>query len=324
MKNRSIPTWTPLLLSLAASIAFAIVLVVGTANFRHTAARIGDDAELLDHAFDLCECAAGLLGACAVASIMFIARRLKRRLEQVAEENRHMRQMEKFRRDFVSDVTHEIRTPLTGIMGAVEMLRDHADGLSAKERADLMDVIGTQSGRLNRLALDILSLSRIESRKDSGKLDFAPGNLDAMMENVHAAFLPSAKLKNIELRLVRNDSTVLSCDIALIEQAVANLVENALRYSNSKSIEMSLSSMPSKAIIAVTDHGVGIPPEHRKRIFERFYQVDRSRAKGGTGLGLAIVKHIANLHNGEAAIADTPGGGATFTLTLPSDVNERP
>ena len=311
------PAWLPPLLSLAASIVFAAVLVVETLNFRHTAARAGDDAAMLEQAFDLCKCAAGLLGACAVASIVFLTRRLKHRLATVAAENEQMRQLEQFRRDFVADVTHEIRTPLTGIMGAVEMLKDHPERLSAQEREALMDVVVSQSGRLNRLALDILSLSRLDARRDSGKLDFAPDDLKVAVENVHAAFVPAAKLKQIELKLPHADSVTVPCDISLIEQAIANLVENAIRYSDSPTVELSLASLPAKAIIAVTDHGHGIAKEHQKRIFERFYRVDKSRAQSGTGLGLAIVKHIAHLHGGEAAIADTPGGGATFTLTLP-------
>lgn len=317
MFRKKLSFWLPPALSLAASIVFAVVLIVQTVNFRHNAAvSAGDDAESLERALEWGECVAGLLGACAVASVLFVARRLKQRLEQVAAENAHMKAMEQFRRNFVSNVTHEIRTPLTGITGAAEMLLDQPDKFDARERRELLGVIGVQARKLDRLALDILSLARIESRKESGPRNFAPCKLDELLEKTVETFKYEAIAKGTELKIVRADQAEVECDAQLVEQALGNLIENALRYSGSRQVELSLVRTPAQIAISVVDHGHGIPAQHQKRIFERFYQVDPSRSKGGTGLGLAIVKHIAALHGGESAVADTPGGGATFTLTI--------
>ena len=317
MFRKKLSFWLPPALSLAASIVFAVVLIVQTVNFRHNAAvSAGDDAESLERALEWGECVAGLLGACAVASVLFVARRLKQRLEQVAAENAQIKAMEKFRRNFVSDVTHEIRTPITGITGAAEMLLDQPDKLSADERRELLGVIDAQARKLDRLALDILSLARIESRKESGPLDFKPCDLKALLARTVETFKYEAKSKGVEIEILRADEAEAACDAPLVEQAIGNLVENALRYSGSGRVELSLVRMSTQIAISVVDHGRGIPAAHQKRIFERFYQVDPSRSKGGTGLGLAIVKHIAALHGGESAVADTPGGGATFTLTI--------
>lgn len=317
MLRKKLLFWLPPALSVVASIVFAIVLTVETINFRQNAAvTAGGDAESLERTLDWCEYAAGLLGACAVAAVMFVAWRLKQRLELVAAENAQIKAMEKFRRNFVSDVTHEIRTPITGITGAAEMLLDQPDKLNADERRELLGVIDAQARRLDRLALDILSLARIESRKESGPLDFKPCDLKELLARTVETFKYEAKSKGVEIEILRADEAEAACDAPLVEQAIGNLVENALRHSGSGRVELSLVRTSTQIAISVVDHGRGIPAAHQKRIFERFYQVDPSRSKGGTGLGLAIVKHIAALHGGESAVADTPGGGATFTLTI--------
>ena len=115
-----------------------------------------------------------------------------------------------------------------------------------------------------------------------------------------------------------NHCTV-SGDADLLEQALINLIENALRYSNGKSITLSVTQKGANAVLTVKDDGIGIAPEHHDRLFERFYRVDKSRSRelGGTGLGLAIVKHIALIHNGKAGIISSPGKGAEFRITLP-------
>ena len=123
----------------------------------------------------------------------------------------------------------------------------------------------------------------------------------------------------IRLELGELPSVIVSCDARLVEHAISNLVENALRYSGSPDVKISLAVRDNNAVVAVEDHGVGIPPEHRTRIFERFYRVDKNRSRdhGGTGLGLAIVKHIAQLHHGTATLAPVAGGGCRFELAFP-------
>jgi two-component system phosphate regulon sensor histidine kinase PhoR len=225
--------------------------------------------------------------------------------------------LETFRREFVSNVSHEIKTPLTGILGAVDVLTEDA-ALAPEDRVAMFQVVKEQSVRLNRLAQDILALSRIERGQMDARRDFATCNLSDALRNVFTLMKPKAAAQGVGLVLLRNDRLCAVCDAHLIEDALQNLVENALRYANSKTVELSLAAEGGRAAFSVADHGVGIAPEHRNRLFERFYRVDkaRSRALGGTGLGLAIVKHIAQLHGGTVRIATTPGGGCTFTFTV--------
>jgi signal transduction histidine kinase len=129
---------------------------------------------------------------------------------------------------------------------------------------------------------------------------------------------PKAASQGVGLVLLRNDRVRIACDAALIDEAVQNLIENALRYSGSLTIELSLEVDGGYAKISVIDHGIGVSKEHQARIFERFYRVDkaRSREMGGTGLGLAIVKHIAQLHDGEVSIVSESGKGSIFTISF--------
>ncbi len=315
--------WLPPLLSFAASVVFAIVLAVETATFRRDVQTLdAAEAHAVTTALDLCECAAGLVGACAVASILLLARRLKRRLDRVAAENAAIRRHEAFRRASVSNVTHEIRTPLTGILAAVELLDAEAAGgaLDGAERRALLAVLRSESARLDRLAQDILSLARIEARAESdGRGEMQEAELAEILAQVHVRMKPKAEVAGVELAVVRAARVRRRCDAELVEQALANLVENALRHSGSPRIELTLAAgADGRGVFTVADFGVGIPAADRARVFERFYRVDkaRSRAQGGTGLGLAIVKHIAQLHGGAAALECPRTGGCRFTLSI--------
>lgn len=268
--------------------------------------------------------AAVLLGAGIGLVIFFCLRRFRSRLVQLAGERdakerllEEMRRLEKFRREFVSNVTHEIRTPLTGILGAVDVLCED-DSLSPDDRSAMLNVLREQSVRLDKLSRDILSLARIEHSEECGRRDFAVCDLSDVMKNVFTLMRPKAAAAGVGLVLLRNDHVKMACDAARLEEAVQNLVENALRYSGSLTIELSLESDGGRAKIAVTDRGVGVPQEHQARIFERFYRVDKARSRkiGGTGLGLAIVKHIVQLHGGEVSLVSEEGKGCTFILSF--------
>jgi signal transduction histidine kinase len=143
-------------------------------------------------------------------------------------------------------------------------------------------------------------------------------DLSDVMKNVFTLMKPKAASQGVGLVLLRNDRVRIACDAALIDEAVQNLIENALRYSGSLTIELSLEVDGGHAKISVIDHGIGVSKEHQARIFERFYRVDkaRSREMGGTGLGLAIVKHIAQLHDGEVSIVSESGKGSIFTISF--------
>ena len=270
---------------------------------------------------------AGLVGACGILLLFLFMDRLlahNRALARERDEQERkldaLRRAEEFRRTFVSDVTHEIRTPLTGILAAADMLQECGDG----ERPALTEMIRKESGRLNGLVSDVLSLAQLEHAPGETPHSFAAADLDDVVREVADRMKPKADAAGVRLHVHADAPVTCMCDARLIGQALDNLVENALRYSGSKDVAITLKEEAGRALLAVEDHGAGIPPEHRARIFERFYRVDKARSRelGGTGLGLAIVKHIARLHGGEATLAETPGGGCIFTVSVPVDRNE--
>ena len=268
---------------------------------------------------------AGLVGAGGILLLFLFMDRLLARNRALARERdeqarklAELHRAEEFRRTFVSDVTHEIKTPLTGILAAVDLLPES----EGAERQALVAMVRKESLRLNGLVHDVLSLAQLEQAPGEAPHSFAAADLDDIVREVADRMRPKAEAAGIALQ-VRADGRPAPCvcDARLIGQALDNLVENALRYSGSKDVVIALSRAADRMLLTVEDHGAGIPPEHRARIFERFYRVDkaRSREQGGTGLGLAIVKHIARLHGGDAVLAETPGGGCSFTLSVPVD-----
>lgn len=271
--------------------------------------------------------AAGGSGACIILMLILIARRNEARIARLAAERdakekllAEMRKLESFRRDFVSNVTHEIKTPITGILGAVDILTDSAaQQLDATERAEVLNVLRNQSVRLNALAEDILSLAKLEQAESSPPAAFAPCNVADVVRTAANLAKPAAEKADVKLETAAPADLDRPCDARLVEEAVSNLINNAIRYSGSPVVKIALDQRPDgKARIRVIDHGIGIPKEAQGRIFERFYRVDkgRSRELGGTGLGLAIVKHIALLHGGTISVESEPGNGCTFTLVV--------
>jgi two-component system phosphate regulon sensor histidine kinase PhoR len=269
-------------------------------------------------------------GALIVAALFFFTRRYEQRLSRLAAEHdlqekmmEEMRKLERFRSNFISNVTHEIRTPVTGILGATEMLADDAEPLDGKDRAELQNVLKSHSLRLVALVDDILALARLEKAEAEHDASFAPCDVADIVQTAVNLVRSTARNAGISLTFVRKPqdakSFVRPCDARLIESAVTNLMQNALRHSGSKDVEISVEKTSSgKAAVSVIDHGIGIPEECQPRLFERFYRIDknRSRSLGGTGLGLAIVKHIAQLHGGEVKVSSRPGEGTTFTLVI--------
>lgn len=269
------------------------------------------------------------IGALVILALYLFTRRYELRLSRLAAERdlqnkllAEMRKLEKFRRDFISNITHEIRTPVTGILGAVEILADASAKLDDADRTELQNVLKDQSVRLNALVDDILALAQLEKAETENAAEFEPFDVSDIVRTAVDLALPQAAKAGIEITssTVPYPSSLLRpCDPRLIESAVTNLIQNAIRYSGSKRIEIKLeATKDGKASVSVIDHGIGIPSECQSRLFERFYRVDknRSRALGGTGLGLAIVKHIVQLHGGEVSVASSPGDGAAFTFTI--------
>ncbi len=240
-----------------------------------------------------------------------------------SKESAEVEEAEDFRRAFTATVAHELKTPLTAILGATEMLGDGSD-LSESERKELIAIVHEQAGRLSSLVKDILALTQIERKEFASRADFVPVPLHEVVATAVSLATARAKKKGIRLMLTRNDPASVSGDAHLLEQALGNLIENAFRYSESARVEVALvtESAASGVLLTVTDYGVGIPKDALPHVFERFYRVDktRSRALGGTGLGLAIVKHIALLHGGEVAVDSTPGRMTVFSIRLPKSL----
>ena len=237
----------------------------------------------------------------------------------VLDDVTRVRQLENVRRDFVANASHELRTPVTSIKGFVETLLDGAlDDRQSAER--FLHIILNQTNRLDALVNDILTLAKIEKEAEVQTAELSPGRLADVLNAVVEAMQPQAAVKQI--RLVREGEADLEARInaRLLEQAVTNLVDNALKYSPSGStVRIRVRRQMDGVVIEVIDQGPGIEAKHFPRLFERFYRVDKARSDrlGGTGLGLAIVKHIAALHGGSVSVESRLGEGSTFRIHLP-------
>ncbi|MBN2584932.1 MAG: HAMP domain-containing protein [Planctomycetes bacterium] len=231
----------------------------------------------------------------------------------------HLRHLEGVRRDFVANVSHELKTPITSIQGFVETLREGA--IADRENADrFLGIIARQADRLSAIIDDLLSLSRLQQEGEKGEVEV--GAVDFRDVIQAAVTLCQAKAAERQITVTVECPSPLRARVnsQLIEQALSNLLDNAVKYSEpGQSVAVRAAPSGDDLIIDVVDHGCGIPHEHQGRIFERFYRVDkaRSRSLGGTGLGLAIVKHIAQAHGGRVSLVSTPGQGSTFTIHLP-------
>ena len=227
--------------------------------------------------------------------------------------------LENLRRDFVANVSHELKTPVTSIQGFVEALQDEDLGESEQARRYL-GIIAKHAERLNAIIDDLLSLSRLEEVSQQRALLFEKMQLRPVLDAAIELSSVRAEQRRVKIKLSCDDTVQARINAPLLEQAVVNLVDNAVKYSEEAgTVEITVQPHDKEILLSVADTGCGIPAEHLARIFERFYVVDkgRSRKLGGTGLGLAIVKHIALAHGGHVTVESTVGEGSTFTLHLP-------
>ncbi len=229
------------------------------------------------------------------------------------------RKLETVRQDFVANVSHELRTPVTSIKGFAETLLDGAkNDPAACER--FLKIIVRQASQLESIIHDLLELSRLED--GSAALDKQHIAMQTIVMGAVELCQHSAREKNVELAVFCQKEVEVVVQPGLIEQALVNLIDNAIKYGVTEAnrrVEISASCVDHMALFSVRDFGNGIPKNHLDRIFERFYRVDkgRSREMGGTGLGLAIVKHIAMVHNGTVSVSSESGSGSIFTIQLP-------
>jgi two-component system phosphate regulon sensor histidine kinase PhoR len=231
-----------------------------------------------------------------------------------------LKQLEHIRRDFVANVSHELRTPITSIKGFVETLTDGASH-DPKDAERFLAIIAKQADRLNAIVEDLLSLARIEEDAEKEKIQRVRSKILDVLRDAVLGCEPKASEKKISIDLDCSDALMADVDPQLIEQAVVNLIDNAVKYSEAGGrVSIGVVSAGDGVTISVRDNGCGIEEKHLPRLFERFYRVDRARSRelGGTGLGLAIVKHIAQAHGGRVTVLSAPGKGSTFSIHLPN------
>ena len=230
-----------------------------------------------------------------------------------------LRRLEDIRRDFVANVSHELKTPVTSIKGFVETLLDGA--LSNPVDAErFLKIVAKQADRLNNIFEDLLTLARLEQQQEGKEIPLSEIPLvdviRAAVENAEG----KAQSGEVSVNIECPKDLRISASTGLLEQAISNLIENALKYSDSSEpIQVRAKHLDAQIVVEVEDHGTGIEPLHLPRLFERFYRVDtaRSRKGGGTGLGLSIVKHIAEAHGGHASVKSVLGQGSTFSISIP-------
>jgi two-component system phosphate regulon sensor histidine kinase PhoR len=224
--------------------------------------------------------------------------------------------LEELRREFIADFSHEVRTPLAALKSAVETFEYDRGHLTEEQDGQLRRIVTRQLARLERLAQDLSELSHIEAGDLS--LERAEIDLRRLVEDLCEDFRDRAAQKH--LRWIVNGAARVHGDAMRIQQAISNLLDNAIKYGGEgTSIDIEVTAGPDSGIVRITDHGEGIPPEERDRIFHRFYRIDKSRSQeiAGTGLGLAITKHLILQHRGNIEVESEPGKGATFVVTLP-------
>ncbi len=229
-----------------------------------------------------------------------------------------LRHLETIRKDFVANVSHEIRTPITAIKGFVETLREGAMG-DPDDAERFLTIIQKHIDRLNILIEDLLNLSRIEQDKENAQIELSTSSIRDVLANALQVCQAHAETKGMKVELSCPEDLNAEINRQLLEQAVVNLLDNAIKYSEDGT-PIFLSASPSEdgVVIRVQDLGRGIEKQHLPRLFERFYRVDKARSRrfGGTGLGLAIVKHIVQAHGGKVSVQSTVGKGSTFEIRL--------
>jgi len=235
-----------------------------------------------------------------------------------------IKKLENIRRDFVANVSHELRTPLTSIKGFVETLLDGAMK-QPEELERFLSIISNHVNRLNSIIDDLMSLSYLEKEIYSD-VKFDEVHLDAIVKDAVEVCHIKAQQRKIGIHVAGLSGIVTTGNPSLLEQAIINLIDNAIKYSDENTKVTIVTQKREKSItIDVTDEGPGITAEHLPRLFERFYRIDKARSRklGGTGLGLSIVKHIIAAHNGSVTVHSIPQKGSTFTIHLPlPDTNE--
>ncbi|MBN1123983.1 MAG: PAS domain-containing protein [Sedimentisphaerales bacterium] len=230
-----------------------------------------------------------------------------------------LRRLENMRKDFVANVSHELKTPITSIKGFIETLMDGAIH-NPEDAMRFLDIIARQTHRLNAIVDDLLTLSKIEQQTEKTDIELTAASIRPAIAAAVQLCEIKAGEKQIKIEWECDEALRARINSALLEQAVVNLIDNAIKYSETGAlVRIEALQTQTDVQIRVIDHGCGIEAMYLPRLFERFYRVDKARSRklGGTGLGLSIVKHIAQAHSGRTTVQSTPGQGSTFTIHLP-------
>lgn len=309
----------------ASPAAYAYGIVSGSdlthPELRHLARQVRRDGVIRESELDL---ARGPLGRARLTVRARVAPLSTGQLLLLVEDRTEAHRVDQVRRDFVANVSHELKTPIGGISLLAEAVLDASDDPEAVRRfAGRMQV---ESSRLSGLVQDIVDLSRLQVADTLHPPQLV--NVDPVVAEAADRCRLVAAAKDIDITVTAEPEARVYGDEDLLMTAVRNLVDNAVAYSGHGTRVAVTTTMHHGLVeIAVTDQGVGIPDDEQARIFERFYRVDpaRSRSTGGTGLGLAIVKHVCANHGGEVTVWSKPGQGATFTMRLPAvPANDHP
>jgi two-component system phosphate regulon sensor histidine kinase PhoR len=229
-----------------------------------------------------------------------------------------IKNIERVKKDFVTNVSHELRTPLTAIKGYAETLRNEVDTPPGKK---YLEIVERNTDRLINIVSDLLLLSSLEEK---ATLELENIDLRGFLDNVIRIFDQRLRDKQLSLVIdVKENLPPIKADLFKLEQMLINLLDNAVKYTDRGEIAVSMDVRDKRVHIQVKDTGIGIPKGDIPRIFERFYVVDKSRSRkfGGTGLGLSIVKHIVLLHHGTINIESVLGKGTSVTVTFPTDLS---
>jgi len=303
---------------LASPPAYAFGLVKGDviahASVRELVNRVRNGEDIVEEELELPR---GIKGAATVKLLIRVAAIGQGRILLLAEDRSEAHRTEAIRRDFVVNVSHELKTPVGAIQLLAETVQDAADDPDAVRK--FTGQMAVEAQRLNVLVQEIIELSRIQS---TGALaDVKTVYVADVIHEAVAREQTTADAKNIAIRTSGAENLLVYGDKGLLTTAVCNLLDNAINYSpNNTQVGVGVKEADGLVEITVVDQGIGIASEDQKRIFERFYRTDpaRSRHTGGTGLGLSIVKHIARDHGGDISVWSVPPHGSTFTLRLPS------
>ncbi|MBX7216292.1 MAG: two-component sensor histidine kinase [Candidatus Kapabacteria bacterium] len=260
------------------------------------------------------------VGAIPLAELRSLAHAINAMAERATGDIAELKRLERVRSEFLGNVSHELRTPIFSVQGYLETLIDGAmDDPNVRE--DFLNKAHHNVLRLHTLLTDLIEISRIESGEM--KMSFRYFNADEFLRSIVEELRPTAQIAGIELHyappLTPNGNATVFGDRERIKQAMVNLIENAIKYNKPNGlVTVSLELVGEQGVFRVADTGIGIPEGDIRRIFERFYRVnkDRSRAVGGSGLGLAIVKHIIEAHNATITVRSVHGEGSTFSFWL--------